>query len=238
MKVKTIHRITTIGPTPNKSYNPSIFIPRSLWERVENRNNVTVKGLVLLGWRVQKSRDVRLLNRFLSYEDRENIRRLIDIISILGPEEKKKVHLKFLSKESYIALRIYEQHLRLYTTISNYLLYLLIIGLYLNSRVVLNYSTSNIERREALRDEEALRKVVEKAILKKLEKEDTMKIKSTIAKELLELGRRTFAKHIKKIEEIRSRDQLSRYILDNLIFSIRPGQNAKYYVKICLGDVK
>ncbi len=236
MKVKTIHKITTIGPVPNKSYNPSIFIPKSLWTRVQSRNSLTIKGLVMLGWRAQKLKDVKLLDKLLSYEE-GNIRRLIDILSIVRTE-RRKIHLKFMSRESNIATRIYEQHLKLCTTVSNYLLYLLIVGFYLNARVVLNYSTSDRERSEAIKDESILKEIVEKIISKRIEKDSIHSIRSSIIDELAYLSRRAYIRHVKKIRRIENPAQLTRYIIDNILFNIRPGQRVRYYVKICIGDIK
>ncbi len=238
MKVKTVHGTVTTGPTPNKSYNPSIFIPESIWLRLQNKN-ITTKSLILLGWKIQKSRDIKPIETVLSYYENENTRRLIDILSALGPiEEKKKIHLKFMSREFEIASKIYEQHIKLNTTISNYLLYLLILGMYLRSRVILNYSTSDIDRREAREDEDVLKRIIEKILLKRLERDSILISKSIITRNLIEINRRIFIKHVKKIERLESPEDLARYLLENVIFNIRPSKNAKYYVKICVGAIK
>ncbi|NPA71052.1 MAG: hypothetical protein GXO26_09620, partial [Crenarchaeota archaeon] len=232
MNVKTVHRTVTVGPSPNKSYNPSIFIPESIWKRLQNKN-ITIKSLVLLGWKTQRSRDTKPIDTILSYYENEN-RRLIDILSTIGPvEDKKKIHLKFMSREFEIASRIYEQHIKLHTTMSNYLLYLLILGMYLRSRVILNYSTSEIDRREAQEDESTLKRIIEKILLKRLEKDNIFISKSIITRNLIEISRRSFIKHVKKIERLDNPEDLARYLLENVIFNVRPSKSARYYVKIC-----
>ncbi|NPB00880.1 MAG: hypothetical protein GXO10_05850 [Crenarchaeota archaeon] len=237
MKVKTVHKTAIVGPAPNRSYNPSIFIPGSIWLRLQNRD-ITVKSLVILGWKIQRSRDVKMLESILSYDD-EDARRIIDILSVLSPvEEKKKIHLKFMSRESDIAIRIYEQHLRLRTTISNYLLYLLILGMYLNSRVILNYSTSDKVRTEAEKDEQVLKKIMERILVKRLEKESINISKSVIIKKLMEISKRNFIRHAKRIERLHSPEDFARYLLEHIIFNMRPSINAKYYVKIFTGAIK
>ncbi len=235
MSVRHRYNITTFDNLVLRTYNPTTYIPLNIWERMYKRGELTIKSLIILGWRVKSLRECRLFG--LAFSDLHDQDRLLDIVSVLG-NYKKRVHIKFTSRESSIVSKIYEQHIRYRTTISNYLLYLFLTGFYANSRVVTHYSNS-IDRIKLAYEDENMLKEMMKTVLKNVLKnyEDIVIFKNRIITELSRTRRRSTIRHIKRINNENDKERLISYILDSVIFNIKPGALLKTYVKNCIGYV-
>ncbi len=105
-----------------------MIMPENLWRAIYESTTLTIKGIISTGWRFKDRKEAAVLKEL--FFDHDN-NKLHDILCLANVKNKKRTHVKFVGRESDIASRIYEEHLRLNTTISNYLLYLLIQGLYL-----------------------------------------------------------------------------------------------------------
>ncbi len=119
---------------PPRSYNPSVIMPESLWRKIYNNSLLTLKGLIVLGWRTRSLKEFALFNSIFVRDNK-----LVDINSLLRWEQKKRVHVKFVGRESDEVSRIYEEHLRLGTTISNFMLSLALRGMYTYVETVAYY---------------------------------------------------------------------------------------------------
>ncbi len=233
MDVRYVYGISTDSVVPSKTYNPTTYLPITLWERVYRRNELTIKSLIILGWRARQLKECRILSTALL--DPIDQDRIIDLISTIR-QEKKRVHIKFMSKDYNIALKIYEQHIKHRTTISNYLLYLFLIGLYANSITVIHYSDSTTRRKIAKEDEEILKNITENILRNTLKsKKHVINFKNRIITELLKSKRRTYIKYIKKIDGEYNVDKIIHSIVNNIIFNMRPGTLLRNYVKNCIG---
>jgi len=122
-----------------KTYNPSMFMPKDLWKAIYDSTRLTIKGVIRTGWRFRNRKETLPLKEvFFNFNDG----RLYDILNLADVREKKRTHVKFVGRECELASQIYEEHLRWNTTISNYLLYLFIQGIYILDRFIDN--TDNV----------------------------------------------------------------------------------------------
>ncbi len=152
-----------------RTYNPSMFMPKDLWKAIYDSTHFTIKGIIRTGWRFKDRREVLPLKEvFFNFEHK----RLYDILNLADIKERKRTHVKFVGRECDLASRIYEEHLRWNTTISNYLLYLLVQGIYMISSTISNSEHKGAEtediRRELIPCVRSVKYLIQAAIMRRL----------------------------------------------------------------------
>ncbi|GEM_PF-4496544 len=212
---------------PPRPYNPSVIMPEELWKNIYENNLVTLKGLIVVGWRTGTLKELAILNSVF-YRGTT----MIDIMSALGSVRRKRVHVKFVGRESSEVSKIYAEHLRLNTTMSNYLLSLSIKGLYSYVNTVLHYrdySANVIER--ARQDRQYLEELLKSLVRYRMKVDGVDNFMNNILYASRRLNRRIQAKIgrlLYKLNTMDLEDVVNSVV--NIMFNIRPKLLCKMYL--------